>query len=146
MDDIISQYSTIKEKLLKKFHLEEVSKVKDENIGNVYSSNNLEYQKEQDVPDTSNILHKSSDSPVQKINNITPNKRKDHQDVSTPSTSTEHRIFPMFTPKNRKGFPSDEDCQIVTCPVCKVDVSQNNINKHLDQCLKRENTKNQPKK
>ncbi|XP_012215895.2 E3 ubiquitin-protein ligase RAD18-like isoform X1 [Linepithema humile] len=151
LDEIISQYLNVKEKLLKKFHLEETLKVKDKNFeeketGNVCSLNNSEYKKKQDVFDTSKILHKSSDSPVHKNSNITPHGKKDYQDVSTPSTSTERRIPLMFTPKSTKGFPNDENCQIVTCPVCKVDVSQNNINKHLDQCLKRENAKDQPKK
>jgi len=73
--------------------------------------------------------------------------QKDHQqDASTPSTSTEVTIPLMFTPKSRKGFRNEENCQIVTCPVCKVDVPQNNINKHLDDCLKRKNAKNQPQR
>jgi hypothetical protein len=100
------------------------------------------------------ILNKTVNDPVLGVIPDTPTtpttptcgQKAHQQDISTPSTSTEVRIPLMFTPKSRKGFRNEENCQIVTCPVCKVEISQDNINKHLDDCLKRKNAKNQPQR
>lgn len=119
--------------------------MENKNFENGHSSNNFECKKK-NVPDTSKILDKSLESPMSVTSNTTPRGQKNYQqNMSTPSTSTELRIPSMFTPK-RKGFQNEENYQPAACPVCKVDVPQNNINKHLDDCLKRENTKVQPKK
>jgi len=146
LDEIIVHYLNFKEKYNKKFHCDKLLTAKNENSVIVCSTNNFEHKKEQDVLEAS---CKSSDSATLADNNTTPRKQKNcQQDVSTPSTSTDPRIPLMFTPK-RKDFQKEEDRQIVTCPVCKVEVPQNNINRHLDDCLKRENTNQntvQPKK
>ncbi|XP_050462929.1 E3 ubiquitin-protein ligase RAD18-like isoform X2 [Cataglyphis hispanica] len=145
LDEIIIHYLNFKDKLEKKFYQKEILTAEDKNFENIYSSNNFESKKKQNVSDTNEILDKSFDSPISMASNTTPHGHKNYQqNISTPSTSTELRIPSMFTPK-RKGL-QNEETQSVTCPVCKVDVSQNNINKHLDDCLKRENTKDQPKK
>lgn len=147
LDEIIIHYLNFKEKHNKKFHHEKSLTVKNDNDSEIVcSTNNVECKKEQDVLSGIEILDKSFDSPTL-MANTTPRKRKDYQqDVSTPSTSADPRIPSMFTPKSRKSFQKEEDRQVVTCPVCKVEVSQNNINRHLDDCLKRESMKNQPKK
>lgn len=165
LDEIIIHYLNFKEKHGKKFHYKELI-AKCDNSEIVCSVNNFERKKEQDVFNTVEVLHKSFDSPMLLTNNTTPHRRKDyhqdvstpststnlqkdyHQDISTPSTSTDLKIPLMFSPKSRKGFQKEEDLcrQVVTCPVCKVEVPQNNINRHLDDCLKRENTKDHPKK
>ncbi|XP_017887831.1 E3 ubiquitin-protein ligase RAD18-like [Ceratina calcarata] len=62
----------------------------------------------------------------------------------SPSTSSKTRIPLMFTPKSKKRIvPTNamEDVKTVVCPVCKVVISEMHINKHLDDCLKRETTK-----
>ncbi|XP_011686477.1 PREDICTED: E3 ubiquitin-protein ligase RAD18-like [Wasmannia auropunctata] len=147
LDEIIMHYLNFKEKHDKKFHREKLT-AKNDNSGMICSTNNFACKKEQDVSDvTAEVSHKSSDSPTLAAGNTTPRRRKDHQqDVSTPSTSTDLRIPSMFTPKSRKGLQKEEDRRVVTCPVCKVEVSENNINRHLDDCLKRANTKDCPKK
>lgn len=119
--------------------------MENKNFDNVHSPSNLEYEKKQNVSDTNDILVKSLENPIS-VANTTPHGRKnDQQNIFTPSTSTELTIPSMFTPK-RKGFQNEKTYHLVACPVCKVDVFQNNINKHLDDCLKREKTKVQPKK
>lgn len=150
LDEIITQYLNFKEKHNKKFYHEKSMTVKNDNSEILCSTNNFECEKEQDVLNGIEILDKSFDSPI--LMATTPRKRKDYQQdvqdvcVSTPSTSADPRIPSMFTPKSRKNFQKEEDRQIVTCPVCKVEVPQNNINRHLDDCLKRESLKDQPKK
>jgi len=146
LDEIIIQYLNFKEKHDKKFYHEKSLTVKNDNSEILCSTNNFECKKEQDVLNGIEVLDKSFDSPILTAN-TTPRKRKDYeQDVSTPSTSTDPRIPSMFTPKSRKNFQKEEDRQIVTCPVCKVEVPQDNINRHLDDCLKRESLKDRPKK
>lgn len=147
LDEIIIQYLIFKDKHYKKFHHEKLLTVKNNDFGIVGSTNNFEYKKEQDVLNAGiEVSHKSFDSPTLTAGNTTPRGRNDYQeDVSTPSTSTDLRIPSIFTPKSRKSFQK-EDRQVVICPVCKVEVPQSNINRHLDDCLKRENTKDQPKK
>ncbi|XP_025270922.1 E3 ubiquitin-protein ligase RAD18 isoform X2 [Camponotus floridanus] len=145
LDEIIIHYLNFKDKSEKKFYQKEILTVENRNFENVHSPNNFECKKKQNVPDTNEILDKNLESPMSMASNTTPRGQKnDQQNISTPSTSTELRIPSMFTPK-RKGFQNEEN-ELVECPVCKVDVPQNNINKHLDDCLKRENTKVQPKK
>ncbi|XP_011879522.1 PREDICTED: E3 ubiquitin-protein ligase RAD18-like isoform X2 [Vollenhovia emeryi] len=147
LDEIIIQYLNFKEKHDKRFHRETLLTAKDDNSETVCSVDNFECKKEQDVLDAIEVSHKSFDSPTLAAGNVTPRGRKDHQqDVSTPSTSADLRIPLMFTPKSKRGVQKEEDCQIVTCPVCKVGVFQSKINRHLDDCLKRESANDQPKK
>lgn len=143
LDEIIIQYLNVEEKLGKEFYHKEVEAVKDDNSKDTCSLNNFECKKETDVPSASGVSHKVSDSPTISTPRV---QRVYHQDISSPSTSTSSKIPSIFTPKSKKGFRNQENCKIVTCPVCKVEVPENNINKHLDDCLKRESIKNQPKK
>lgn len=147
LDEIIIYYLNFKERHDKKLQRGKLLTAENENSGVACSTNNFECKKEQDVLDAIEASHKSFDSPTLAATNITPRGRKDYQQgVSTPSTSADFRIPLMFTPKSRKGFQKEEDRRVVTCPVCKVEVSENNINRHLDDCLKRESTKDQPKR
>lgn len=68
------------------------------------------------------------------------------KDLSSPSTSGRPKIPLMFTPKSSKRLivTNMEDTKVVICPVCKVTISETNINRHLDDCLKREAKKDQP--
>lgn len=147
LDEIIIHYVNFKEKCDKKLYREELPIVKDENPEIVCSANNFESKKVQDVLDAIETSPKSLDSPTLAASNTTPHGRKDYQqDISTPSTSGDLKIPLMFTPKSRKTFQREENCQVVICPVCKVEIPQININRHLDDCLKRKTTKNEPKK
>lgn len=65
----------------------------------------------------------------------------------SPSPGTSTRIPMMFTPKSKKRIiPTNvtEDVKTVVCPVCKVEISEMHINKHLDDCLRRESTNERP--
>ncbi|KYN05661.1 E3 ubiquitin-protein ligase RAD18, partial [Cyphomyrmex costatus] len=136
VDEIIIQYLNFKEKHDEKYHKKLIT-VKNANSG-------VECKNEQDIL---NVSCNHLDNSMLMSGNTTPPRQKDNQqDVSTPSTSTDSRIPSIFTPKSRKGFQKEENRQIVNCPVCKVEVPQSNINRHLDDCLRRENTKDQPKK
>ncbi|KAG5312106.1 RAD18 ligase, partial [Acromyrmex insinuator] len=144
VDEIIIQYLNFKEKCDEKVYHEKLITVKNENSGVECSTNNFECKKEQDML---NVSHHHLDNSMLTAGNTTPHRQKDNQQyISTPSTSADPRIPSMFTPKSKKGFQKEENRQLVTCPVCKVEVPQNNINKHLDDCLRRENTKVEPKK
>lgn len=149
LDEIITHFVNVKKKLKKIFHQEELLKITVKNTTSELMdlSSNLEYDKIESIEDTSKTSLKNSDSPVLMANNTTPHRRKDYQpNIFTPSTSTERKISSFFTPKNRKSFKNDESHEMVICPVCKVNVCVKNINKHLDDCLKRENAKAQLKK
>ncbi|KYM78368.1 E3 ubiquitin-protein ligase RAD18 [Atta colombica] len=144
VDEIIIQYLNFKEKRDKKVYHEKLITVKNENSEVECSTNNFEYKEEQDML---NVSHHHLDNSMLIAGNTTPRRQKNNQqDMSTPSTSADSRIPSMFTPKSRKSFQKEENHQLVSCPVCKVEVPQNNINKHLDDCLRRENTKMEPKK
>jgi len=151
LDEIIQQYLNIKEQFEKKSHTEETPTTKGKNSSPAYCLNNHEYKKKRITNCFSHkALSKTLNDSMLGVISLTPTTpcgQKNHQqDISTPSTSTEARIPLMFTPKSRKGFRNEENCEIVACPVCKVNVSQNNINKHLDDCLKRKNANNQPQR
>ena len=62
---------------------------------------------------------------------------------ASPSTSGTTKIANIFTPKSKKIRTSIQSHRTVPCPICKVEVSEIHVNKHLDDCLKRE-TKTQP--
>ncbi|KAL0115546.1 hypothetical protein PUN28_010814 [Cardiocondyla obscurior] len=146
LDEIIIHYLNFKEKYDKKVYHEKLLSAKNADSESACFLNDFECKKEQDVPDAIAVSHKTLNSPTLSIGNTTPCGRKDYQqDVSTPSTSTDLRIPLIFTPKSKKGFRK-ENCYLVTCPVCKVEVPENNINRHLDDCLKRDSINNQPKK
>ncbi|OAD52553.1 E3 ubiquitin-protein ligase RAD18 [Eufriesea mexicana] len=69
-----------------------------------------------------------------------------HKDASSPGTSGIHKIPLIFTPKSSKRpiTTNLEESKVVMCPVCKVTVCELNINRHLDDCLKRESMKEKP--
>ncbi|OXU20685.1 hypothetical protein TSAR_000092 [Trichomalopsis sarcophagae] len=62
----------------------------------------------------------------------------------TPTTMS-HKIIPSIakifnTPKRKDPVPTQPpvNTKTVSCPVCKVDISELHVNVHLDACLKRE--------
>ncbi|XP_015108915.1 E3 ubiquitin-protein ligase RAD18 [Diachasma alloeum] len=60
---------------------------------------------------------------------------------SSPSTSGTSKLTTFFTPKSRKP---DRSITLVPCPVCRVEISELHINKHLDDCLKRDSQPERP--
>ncbi|XP_063990219.1 E3 ubiquitin-protein ligase RAD18-like [Diachasmimorpha longicaudata] len=60
---------------------------------------------------------------------------------SSPSTSGTSSLSTFFTPKSRKQGRSIPQ---VPCPVCRVEISETHINKHLDDCLKRDSEPERP--
>lgn len=142
LDEIISYFLRVKEKLQKCLQ------------GQI---NIVEKKRESNSLDTSTGSPVIKDSPLNKKggkaeeetplkNNKSPSGVKSVQkNFSSPSTSGNPKISLFFTPKSRKAEPNAEDIKTVTCPVCKVEVSDKNINKHLDDCLKRETIIEPPK-
>ncbi|XP_033230881.1 E3 ubiquitin-protein ligase RAD18-like isoform X2 [Belonocnema kinseyi] len=79
--------------------------------------------------------------------NRTGNKSAQDYDSSmlmfSPSTSG---IAPIFNPvKSKTPFKREENGPTVPCPVCTVKISETHINRHLDDCLKRESNTSGPK-
>lgn len=147
LDEIITQYLIVEEKFEKESYHQKIENIKNDNSTDLYSLNNFECKKETDVPNASGISHKISDSPVSTLTISTPRIQRDYQqNISSPSTSTLSKIPSIFIPKSKNDFRNQKDCKVVICPVCKVDVPESNINKHLDDCLKREDTKDQPER
>lgn len=64
--------------------------------------------------------------------------------LSSPSTSKTSMVSSFFTPRNKKVLQISINENLVICPVCKVNISEKHINKHLDDCLKREISKDKP--
>lgn len=62
----------------------------------------------------------------------------------SPTTSKSPKIIPSIakifnTPKRKDPAPQPTiNTKTVSCPVCKVDISEQHVNLHLDACLKRE--------
>ncbi|XP_014477259.1 PREDICTED: postreplication repair E3 ubiquitin-protein ligase RAD18-like [Dinoponera quadriceps] len=148
LDEIIIQYQNVREKFEKEFYHKEIEAVTNDSSVDISSFSSFKCEKEIDVRDTNGISCEISESPISKAIISTPHaQRAHHQDVSSPSTSKSSKVPSIFnTPKSKKGFRNEENSKVVICPVCKVDVPESNINKHLDDCLKRENRKGQPKR
>ena len=80
----------------------------------------------------------------------TPNRsgNKSTQDADSsilmfsPSTSG---IAPIFNPvRSKTPFKKENNGPTVPCPVCTVNISETHINRHLDDCLKRESNTSGP--
>ncbi|XP_033338270.2 uncharacterized protein LOC117227274 [Megalopta genalis] len=141
LDEIIAQFLQIKDKLKKclKSPLQFLPGNKSDGILNTPKS-----------------IHEKRHSPLIRKTNVTVSKNiisnnivspsiNVHKDLSSPSTSGKNKIPLMFTPKStrRPDLISIEEPKVVICPVCKVTISETNINRHLDDCLKREAKKDQ---
>ena len=62
--------------------------------------------------------------------------------IFSPSTSG---IAPIFNPaKIRTLFKKEDPGPTVPCPVCNVSVPEKHVNRHLDDCLKRESNTSGP--
>ncbi|CAK9795680.1 E3 ubiquitin-protein ligase RAD18 [Anthophora quadrimaculata] len=139
LDEIISQFSQIKDKLKRCLQIQ-IQFAPCDKVDNVSKTQKLLHQnkdehenKEEDKMICNTSIARINASPS--INLQT--------DICSPSTSGRPRIPMMFTPKSTKRptVTHTEDTKVVICPVCKVTVSETNINRHLDDCLKRESMK-----
>ncbi|XP_078047467.1 uncharacterized protein LOC144474394 isoform X2 [Augochlora pura] len=142
LDEIIAQFLQIKDKLKKclKGPLQFLPGNKSDAILNTPKSiHEKKYSplvRQETVIASKNIISNNNVSPSTNI----------HKDLCSPSTSGKNKIPLMFTPKSTKrpDLISTEESKVVICPVCKVTISETNINRHLDDCLKREAKKDQP--
>lgn len=58
--------------------------------------------------------------------------------TQTPSTNDRILIPKMFFSPVKKSTPNAEkNCVMQECPVCNVFIPERNMNRHLDDCLKR---------
>ncbi|XP_076672471.1 uncharacterized protein LOC143371327 [Andrena cerasifolii] len=140
LDEIISQFLRIKDKLKRCLQIQ-IQFVQSDKGDITLNSPKLVHEKkevhlnkqENKIISRNVILNASPSTNVQK-------------DLCSPSTSGRPKIPLMFTPKSSKRLivTNMEDTKVVICPVCKVTISETNINRHLDDCLKREANKDQP--
>ncbi|XP_076765811.1 E3 ubiquitin-protein ligase RAD18 isoform X2 [Xylocopa sonorina] len=143
LDEIIMQFSQIKAKLQRTLQIQV-------QFGKFNEIDNL--------PSTPKSLHQNNDTctnienkfPVNKVINNTPTSKINtspsvQKDIFSPSTSGRPKIPLMFTPKSSKRMiVMNVDEKVVMCPVCKVNVSELHINRHLDDCLRRESVEEKP--
>lgn len=91
------------------------------------------------VPVSKPALEKSFNTEPPQTPKPEPAEKPIAKIFSSPSTSNQrnHKISDFFaSPKN----VAPKAVIMVPCPVCAVDVSETNINRHLDDCLKRQQT------
>ncbi|XP_053979390.1 uncharacterized protein LOC128876771 isoform X1 [Hylaeus volcanicus] len=142
LDEIITQFSQIKDKLKKCLRSQ---------------MQFLPFNRSDIILNSPKSTPKNKDKHLIKLEDKIVNKRlisesntspsiNVQKDLSSPSTSGNSRIPLMFTPKSTKSANVTvvEKTADVICPVCKVTISELHINKHLDDCLKRESRKVQP--
>ncbi|KAK9298774.1 hypothetical protein QLX08_008025 [Tetragonisca angustula] len=147
LDEIITHFSQIKDKL-KRFLQIQMQFAKFNEIDNASSDpKSLHQSKDVDANEQeSKVMYKNIISNISISQNITSPSTHVQKDLSSPSTSGVLRIPLMFTPKSSKRpiATKTEETKIVICPVCKVNISELKINRHLDDCLKRESTNEKP--
>lgn len=141
LDDVIALFLKIKDKLKRclQIQIQFIQNGKDNIILNspkTISVDEIHLNKQEPKIPPKNIITKINASPSTTV----------QKDLSSPSTSGRTKIPLMFTPKSAKRLiiAHTEDTKVVICPVCKVAVSELHINKHLDDCLKRESMKDRP--
>ena len=142
LDEIISQFLRIKDKLKRCLQIQIQFAQSDK--GDIILNSPKSAPEKREVP-----LSKQENKIISRnvILNDNPSPSTNVQkDLSSPSTSGRPKIPLMFTPKSSKRLivTNTEDTKVVICPVCKVTISETNINRHLDDCLKREAKQDQP--
>ncbi|KOX73258.1 E3 ubiquitin-protein ligase RAD18 [Melipona quadrifasciata] len=147
LDEIITHFSQIKDKL-KRFLQIQMQFANFNEIDNASSGpKSLHQSKNVDANEQeSKVIYKNIISDICISQSITSPSTHVQKDLSSPSTSGAIRIPLMFTPKSSKCpiATKTEETKIVICPVCKVSISELKINRHLDDCLKRESTNEKP--
>ncbi|CAL7933831.1 unnamed protein product [Xylocopa violacea] len=143
LDEIIVQFSQIKAKLQQTLQIQVQF---------------AQFGETDNRPSTPKSLHQSNDActnienkvAINKVISNTPTSKINtspsvQRDMFSPSTSGRPKIPLMFTPKSSKRVTvTNVDEKVVMCPVCKVTVSELHINRHLDDCLRRESMKEKP--
>lgn len=145
LDEIIAHFSQVKDKLKRCLEIQVLVVKSNKEDSALQIAECVDKEK-----DNTPIKRQESEvisSPSLTKNSFSPNTTL-NRDLSSPSTSGRLTIPLIFTPKSskRQKVLVPENTKVVMCPVCKVTVSEININKHLDDCLKREAIKDRPKK
>ncbi|XP_003707819.2 E3 ubiquitin-protein ligase RAD18 [Megachile rotundata] len=142
LDEIITQFLKIKDKL-KICVRSQIMFMRDSEAENVLNTPKVmrQYKNVHMNDQENNSNYNNTKSRI-----VTSPSLCAERNTSGPSTSGKPRIPLMFTPKNynRTNVTNMEETKVVICPVCKVTVSEVNINRHLDDCLKREAIKEKP--
>lgn len=142
VDEIIAQFLQVKDKLKRclQIQIQFAHANNDDNISttpkSTHESKDAHVNIEQTKVTNNVSISENDSSPFARAQN----------DMSSPSTSGRPKIPLMFTPKSSKRpvVTNMEDTKVVICPICKVAVSELHINRHLDDCLKRESRKDRP--
>ncbi|XP_043529104.1 E3 ubiquitin-protein ligase RAD18-like isoform X2 [Frieseomelitta varia] len=134
LDEIITHFSQIKDKLKRFLQIQM-------QFAKLHQSKDVDANEQE-----SKVIYKNIISNISISQNITSPSTHVQKDLSSPSTSGVLTIPLMFTPKSSKRPIANktEETKIVICPVCKVSISELKINRHLDDCLKRESTNEKP--
>lgn len=145
LDEIITKFSQIKDKLKRVLQIHiQFSKFDENNQVStipklLHQNNDTNINEQENKIIYNQIINNTSE------NNISPSINVQNN-IFSPSTSGISRIPLMFTPKSHKRnkVTNIEKTKVVICPVCKVTISEIKINRHLDDCLKRESMKEKP--
>lgn len=145
LDEIITQFSQIKDKLKRvlQIHIQFTKFDENNQVSTIpkllHENNNINVNEQENKIICNQIINNTSE------NNISPSINIQNN-IFSPSTSGISRIPLMFTPKSHKrpAVRNIEKTKVVICPVCKVTISEIKINRHLDDCLKRESMKEKP--
>ncbi|XP_066594586.1 E3 ubiquitin-protein ligase RAD18-like isoform X2 [Prorops nasuta] len=150
LNEILLSYNIVKPKLQKVLLEQKAQAVQNKNFNSTpKSSLSNKVQLDLDISVASNYedTNISSDSaisckslpPVSSVEDV-------QRTFDSPSTSSGLKVHSFFTPKSKKNDQKIMEKKFVSCPVCKVDVAETHINKHLDDCLKRESGEFKPAK
>lgn len=145
LDEIITQFSQIKDKLKRvlQIHIQFTKFDENNQVSTIpkllHQSNDTNVNVQENKIICNQIINNTSE------NNILPSINVQNN-IFSPSTSGTSKIPLMFTPKRHKRptVTNIEKTKVVICPVCKVTISEIKINRHLDDCLKRESMKEKP--
>lgn len=78
-----------------------------------------------------------------------PKTTPDNKFIVTPSTSEKIKTTPtinsIFGSRSMEKLKAEAGGKRVPCPVCRIDILETNINRHLDDCLKRQRSMSPPK-
>lgn len=145
LDEIITKFSQIKDKLKRvlQIHIQFTKFDENNQVSTIpkllHQNNDTNINEQENKIIYNQIINNTSE------NNISPSINIQNN-IFSPSTSGISRIPLMFTPKSHKRnkVTNIEKTKVVICPVCKVTISEIKINRHLDDCLKRESMKEKP--
>lgn len=149
MDQIKQYFLELKEKLAKCVQSVQIDKLSTNRCITPklkFCEENLIAEGQPNVNNNDTFNHEAQQYIANNLESIECTLRDEGSALLSPSTSNKSKVSSFFTPKRKKVSQDIVNEKVVTCPVCKVNVLEKNINRHLDDCLKREVTNDKPVK